>query len=70
MINFSNGLNTVNIFEQQKRENLLESRFIDQTIFAYDQFINKLRETENVLPLYLEPKKYQMWHQKFDPHSD
>jgi len=70
MINFSNGLNTVNIFEQKKRENLLESRFIDKTITSYDQFINKLKETEVVLPLYLEPKKYQMWHSKFDPHSD
>ena len=46
MINFSNGLNTVNIFEQQKRENLLESRFIDQTIISYEQFINKLKESE------------------------
>jgi len=58
MINLSNGLNTVNIFEQQKRENLLESRFIDHTIITYDQFISKLKETEEVLPLYLEPKKY------------
>lgn len=61
---------TLNKNEQDSRQKSMTDAIISHTANIHFKFIQKLSETEIVDPLFNDPISAQMWHTKFEPHSN
>jgi hypothetical protein len=64
------GAQTLNKNEQDSRQKSMTDAIISHTANIHFKFIQKLSETEIVDPLFNDPISAQMWHTKFEPHSN
>jgi hypothetical protein len=60
----------INKQEQDNRQKLFTEAIISHTGKIHFKFIQKLSETEIVDPIFNDPIGIQMWHSKFEPHSN
>ena len=56
--------------ELDDRQKIISNAIISHTAEIHFKFIQKLSETEIVDPLFNDPISAQMWHAKFEPHSN
>lgn len=52
------------------RQTILKGAIVEHTAQIHKQFLQGLEQTEMIDDIFYDPIKIQMWHHKFDPHSN